>query len=75
MTSGPPGWCAFERGAAENYLLELGSRQFIPCLRGPGCRYVAGDSREIPVTFPEDYGSAELAGKAVVFEVALKEIR
>lgn len=65
----------FERGAAENYLLELGSKQFIPGFEDQVVGMSTGDSRDISVTFPSDYGSSELAGKAVVFEVALKEIK
>lgn len=65
----------FERGAAEDYVLQLGSHQFIPGFEEQVNGMSVGDTREIAVTFPADYGSAELAGKPVTFEVALKEIK
>jgi trigger factor len=34
-----------------------------------------GDAREVKVTFPAEYGNAELAGKDVTFDVKLKEIK
>jgi trigger factor len=65
----------FERGAAEDYVLQLGSKQFIPGFEEQVIGMSLGDTREIAVTFPADYGSSELAGKPVTFEVVLKEIK
>jgi trigger factor len=65
----------FERGAAVDYVLQLGSKQFIPGFEEQVIGMSVGDTREIAVTFPADYGSEELAGKPVTFEVSLKEIK
>ena len=65
----------FERGAAEDYVLQLGSKQFIPGFEEQVIGMSLGDTREIAVTFPAEYGSSELAGKPVTFEVVLKEIK
>jgi trigger factor len=66
---------AFERGAAEDYVLQLGSHKFVPGFEEQVIGMSVGDSREIAVTFPAEYGSPELAGQPVTFEVTLKEIK
>ena len=65
----------FEGGAAEDYPLELGSNSFIPGFEEQLVGAKAGDSKEVEVSFPDDYGSAELAGKKAVFACTVKEIR
>ena len=35
----------------------------------------AGENKDITVTFPENYGNKDLAGKPTVFKIALKEIK
>jgi len=67
---------AFQGGAAEDYLLALGSGQFIPGFEEQLAGAKAGEEREVNVTFPEQYEQAEhLAGKDVVFKVKVKEVR
>ncbi|HEX8051234.1 MAG TPA: trigger factor [Solirubrobacterales bacterium] len=67
---------AFQGGAAEDYLLTLGSGQFIPGFEEQLTGAEAGEEREVNVTFPEQYEQAEhLAGKDVVFKVKVKEVR
>ncbi|MFC3226010.1 trigger factor [Marinibaculum pumilum] len=66
---------AFEGGAAEDYALEIGSGTFIPGFEEQLTGAAEGEKRDVTVTFPEDYGNAELAGKEAVFEVTVKEIR
>lgn len=66
---------AFPGGSAENYLLELGSGNFIPGFEDQLVGAKAGDARTVAVTFPADYGNAELAGKAAEFAVTVKEVR
>jgi len=65
----------FEGGDARGYLLELGSDRLIPGfeaqLEGAG----AGEKREVRVTFPDDYGAEQLAGKEAVFECEVKEVK
>jgi trigger factor len=65
----------FERGEAQDYLLQLGSNNFIPGFEDQVVGMSPGDARDLKVTFPVDYGNAELAGKDVVFDVKLKEIK
>jgi trigger factor len=65
----------FPGGAAEGYTLELGSNSFIPGFEDQVVGMKAGEQRTISVTFPEDYGAADLAGKAASFEVTVKEVR
>ncbi|MBR3714599.1 MAG: trigger factor [Clostridia bacterium] len=62
---------AFEGGTAENADLKLGSGQFIPGFEDQVEGHNIGESFDINVTFPEEYGAAELAGKAVVFHIDL----
>jgi trigger factor len=67
---------AFQGGAAEDYLLALGSGQFIPGFEEQLTGSKAGEERDVNVTFPGDYEQAEhLAGKDVVFKVKVKEVR
>ena len=64
----------FEGGAAEGFELELGSNQFIPGFEDQIIGKKAGDSFDIEVSFPEDYGNADLANKAAVFETTVHEV-
>jgi len=65
----------FEGGAAENYQLELGSGRFIPGFEEQMVGMAVGAGATVKVTFPESYGSAELAGKPADFAVTVKEIK
>ena len=65
---------AFEGGKGENYDLELGSGNFIPGFEDQVIGHKVDEEFDIDVTFPEDYGSEELAGKAVVFKIKLHKI-
>lgn len=66
---------AFEGGSAEDYPLVLGSGSFIPGFEEQLVGVKTGDEKAIEVTFPEQYGAAHLAGKAVVFDVTVKEVK
>ena len=66
---------AFEGGKGENYNLEIGSNTFIPGFEEQLIGMNTGDEKEINVTFPEDYGSADLAGAPAVFKVKVNEIK
>ena len=66
---------AFEGGKAENYTLEIGSNSFIPGFEDGIIGMKAGKSKDIEVTFPENYGNKDLAGKPTVFKVEVKEIK
>ncbi|MDP4157016.1 MAG: trigger factor [Bacillota bacterium] len=66
---------AFEGGKAENYSLELGSNSFIPGFEEQLVGTKAGESKEVTVTFPEEYHAADLAGQPAVFKVTVHEIK
>lgn len=65
----------FPGGKADGYELELGSNSFIPGFEDQLVGVNAADDIEVKVTFPEQYGAAELAGKEAVFKVVVNEIR
>ncbi len=65
---------AFEGGSAEDQKLELGSNSFIPGFEDQVIGHSVGEEFDIDVTFPEDYGAEDLAGKEAVFHIMLKEI-
>jgi len=66
---------AFEGGKGEQYPLELGSGSFIPGFEDQLIGASAGEEKDVNVTFPEDYGAADLAGAAVVFKVKVHEVK
>jgi len=59
----------------DDYELELGSGSFIPGFEDQLVGVKAGSDVSVNVSFPAEYHAAELAGKAAVFEVKVKEIR
>jgi trigger factor len=60
---------------ATDYSLELGAGSFIPGFEDQLLGASAGEQRTLDLTFPADYGSADLAGKPVQFAVTVKEVR
>ncbi|WP_413362922.1 trigger factor [Lysinibacillus sp. 3P01SB] len=66
---------AFEGGKGEDYPLEIGSGSFIPGFEEQLVGVKAGESKEVVVTFPEEYHAAELAGKEATFKVTIKEVK
>ncbi|MEJ9280518.1 trigger factor [Ureibacillus thermosphaericus] len=66
---------AFEGGEGEDYPLEIGSGQFIPGFEEQLVGLKAGESKDIQVTFPEEYHAEELAGKVATFKVTVKEVK
>ena len=60
---------------SEDYTLQIGSGSFIPGFEEQLVGMKKGESRDIAVTFPEDYGAKDIAGKEVLFSVTLKNIR
>ncbi len=65
----------FDGGAAEQQAIVLGSGRFIPGFEEQLSGVKAGDEKALNVTFPEDYPSESLAGKAAVFDVRVHEVR
>ena len=66
---------AFEGGKAENHELVIGSNTFIPGFEDQIIGMKIDEEKDINVTFPEEYFSKDLAGKAAVFKVKLHEIK
>ena len=65
----------FEGGAAEDYPLVLGSNSFIPGFEEQLLDSKVDQEIQVNVTFPSDYGSENLAGKAALFECKIKAIK
>ncbi len=66
---------AFDGGKGENYSLEIGSNTFIPGFEEQVIGMATGEEKDLNVTFPEEYGAADLAGQPVVFKVKVNEIK
>lgn len=66
---------AFEGGASEDHVLEIGSGQFIPGFEEGLLGKKKGDAVEVNVTFPEEYHEESLKGKPAVFKVDIKEVK
>lgn len=65
----------FEGGSAEDLAIELGSGRMIPGFEEGLVGVVAGEEKELPVTFPEDYGAEHLAGKDATFAVTVRTVK
>jgi trigger factor len=59
----------------EGRQIELGAEGLLPGFTDQLVGVGGGEVREVRVSFPEDYGNPDLAGKEGVFEVAVKEVR
>ncbi len=71
------GFCdgiAFDGGKGEDYALKLGSGSFIPGFEEQVAGHNIDEEFDVNVTFPEQYHSEELAGKAAVFKVKIHAI-
>ena len=66
---------AFEGGKGENYNLVIGSNSFIPGFEDQLVGKKAGEEVEVNVTFPEQYHAENLAGKPVVFNVKINDVK
>ncbi len=65
----------FDGGKGEDYELEIGSGTFIPGFEDQLIGKNKGENVDVNVTFPEEYHAEELKGQAVVFKVAVKDVR
>jgi trigger factor len=66
---------AFPGGTGTDMSVEVGGTGFIPGFSEQMAGMKVGESRTIDVTFPEEYGAKELAGKAATFELTAKALR
>ena len=65
---------AFEGGTGNDYDLEIGSGSFIPGFEDQMIGMKVNETRDLNLTFPENYQAAELAGQDVVFKVTVKKL-
>lgn len=66
---------AFEGGKGDDYDLELGSGQFIPGFEDQLIGHSAGEDVDVKVSFPENYGAPNLAGKPAVFKCHINAVK
>lgn len=66
---------AFDGGKGSDYPLTIGSHTFIPGFEEGVVGLKKGDSKDLDLTFPENYGAENLKGKKVVFKVTVKEVK
>jgi trigger factor len=65
----------FEGGAGTDQMIEVGSGRLIPGFEEQLLGASAGDERTVSLTFPEDYGAENLAGRDAEFAVTVKEVK
>lgn len=65
---------AFPGGTAQGFELEIGSGQFIPGFEDQVVGKKIGEEADIKVTFPEEYGAKDLAGKDAIFTIKVHKI-
>jgi trigger factor len=68
-------WEPFDGGEGRDQLVELGSGNLIPGFEEGLLGAAAGQTRNVPLSFPDDYGSQELAGRKASFEITVKEVK
>ncbi|MDF2504265.1 trigger factor [Clostridium sp.] len=66
---------AFEGGEGTDYSLEIGSGSFIDNFEDQLIGMKKDETKDVEVTFPEEYGKEELNGKKATFNVTIKEIK
>ena len=66
---------AFDGGTAQDQTLEIGSNRFIPGFEDQMIGMQIGEEKDLNVKFPEEYHSAEVAGKDAVFHVKVNGIQ
>ncbi len=72
---GKVGGTPFEGGKGEDMSIEIGSGRLIPGFEDQLVGAKAGDSREVKVSFPDDYPVETLKGKDATFDVTVKQVR
>lgn len=65
----------FQGGKGENYPLEIGSKTFIPGFEEQLIGLKSNDTKDVKLSFPEDYPSEDLKGQEVVFKVTINEVK
>jgi trigger factor len=65
----------FAGGEGRDQMVELGSGRLVPGFEEQLEGASAGDERTVKISFPDDYGAEELAGREAEFAVSVKEIK
>ena len=65
---------AFDGGSAENYPFVLGQGQMLPEFEAGVEGLKEGESKDVEVSFPEDYHGKEVAGKTATFTITLRNV-
>lgn len=65
---------AFDNGSDDNVQITVGAGEYIPDFENGFIGMAVGETKDVPITFPENYGNTELAGKDVVFTLTVNEI-
>jgi trigger factor len=65
----------FEGGTAKGEQTQVDESRFVPGFAAGIVGMSAGDTKDVTVTFPADYGAAELAGKEAVFTMTVHEVK
>ena len=66
---------AFEGGTGTDMAVEIGAGRLIPGFEDQVVGVKAGDDKQITVTFPQDYGAKELAGRDATFDLTVKSVQ
>lgn len=64
-----------EKGSSKNYELEIGSNQFIPGFEEKMIGIKLGEEKKLDLKFPKDYHEKKVAGKDVIFNVKINDIK
>ena len=65
----------FPGGEGRDQMVELGSGRLVPGFEEQLTGASAGEEKTVSITFPEDYGAEDLAGKQAEFAVTVKEVK
>jgi trigger factor len=65
----------FPGGEGRDQMVELGSGRLVPGFEEQLDAAAAGDERTVEITFPDDYGASDLAGRTASFAVTVKEVK
>ncbi len=65
----------FPGGEGRDQMIELGSGRLVPGFEDQLEGAVGGEERTVTITFPDDYGAPELAGKEAEFAVTVREVK
>src|SRR6185295_2537368 len=65
----------FDGGTGSDQLIELGSGRLIPGFEEQLTGGKAGDERKVELSFPDEYGAEQLAGREANFDVTIREVR